>query len=146
LGKFTGAAMTEALTIYSLIKKEDTLAVINGYIATFLISKIGTVMAATLTHYDISGEIGSRKLRFTRDTKFKDDFELIKRLKTAYHMNFIQWIGMLFTIIFNRLMRFTYIVIYFYFTPLLVIAIPQLFCGTNNDGNKTVIGMLLNNY
>jgi len=52
-GKFAGAFMTEALTVYTLARKDTVLGVINGYIATFLIGKIGTVMAATVSSFDI---------------------------------------------------------------------------------------------
>lgn len=53
VGKFAGATMTEALTIYTLTRKDTILGVINGYIATFLIGKIGNVMAATVSSFNI---------------------------------------------------------------------------------------------
>jgi hypothetical protein len=78
LGKFAGAGMTEALTIYTLIRKTTILSVINGYIATFLIGKIGNVMAATLTHFDVDGLMSSTEIKYTRFTKFWDDVNMVK--------------------------------------------------------------------
>jgi len=56
-GKFLGAFMTEALTVYTLIRKRTTFDVINSYIATFLIGKIGNVMAATIRNFNINEEM-----------------------------------------------------------------------------------------
>ena len=65
--------MTETLTIYTLIRKKTILDVINGYIATFLIGKIGNVMASTLYSFDVEGEMSSKKIYFEKHTYFMDD-------------------------------------------------------------------------
>lgn len=73
--------MTEALTIYSLTRKETILGVINGYLATFLIGKIGTVMAATIQSFDIQKEMSENKIMYEKHTYFMDDYEQIKQWK-----------------------------------------------------------------
>ena len=122
-GKFTGAMMTEALTVYSLTKKTTILDVINGYIATYVIGRIGTIMAATLSSFNINGEMSSRKIMYEKHTNFMDDYRQIKRLNKEEQMNPIQWAGMVMLIVINRLARLSYIVLYFYFIPFFVVVL-----------------------
>jgi hypothetical protein len=123
LGKFAGAAMTEALTIYSLTRKDTILGVINGYMATFLIGKIGTVMAATVSSFNITAEMAENKIMYQKQTYFWNDIDQIMKWRQAATMNIIQWIGMLAVVILNRAMRIFYIVFYFYFTPIFVVVL-----------------------
>jgi len=126
IGKFLGAGMTEALTVYTLLRKDTILDVINSYIATFLIAKIGTVMASTILSFDVEDEMTAKKIMYDKHTYFADDIEEIKKYYTDKKMNLLQWVGMLFIIIINRAMRIFYNVVYFYFTPIFVVVLVQL--------------------
>jgi hypothetical protein len=126
LGKFSGAAMTEALTIYTLIRKTTILSVINGYIATYLIGKIGNVMAATLTHFDVDGIMSSKEIKYTRYTKFWDDVNVVKKYDKSGELNFIQWAGLIVILLLNRLTTIFYNVCYFYFIPMLVVVLSYM--------------------
>ena len=64
LGKLLGNVMTQALTVYSLIKKTTIVDVINGWIASFLIGQISTFMALALVKFDVNGEMASKKIMF----------------------------------------------------------------------------------
>ena len=126
LGKFAGAAMTETLTIYTLIRKKTILDVINGYIATFLIGKIGNVMASTLYSFDVDGEMSSKRIYFEKNTYFMDDLHKINYWRNSEQMNFIQWVGMVAVVIVNRAARLSYNIFYFYFIPFFVVVLVQI--------------------
>lgn len=70
LGKFAGAFMMEGLTVYVLIRKKTVVTIINAYIANFLIGRIGSVMANTLSNFDISKEMGENTIMFDKHTIF----------------------------------------------------------------------------
>ena len=123
--KLVGAFATEVATVYFMMRDKTVNGVIGSFVAFSIVSKIDNIMALTLTNVDIGGEIGAKPIKFNSRSKIYDDFKLLKKWFHDKDMNIIQWVFMLMYMMFSRTLRFLYVTIYFYFTPIAVVAFVE---------------------
>ena len=90
-----------------------------------IIAKIEGIMALTLTQVDIGGEYGSNPIMYRRKQNIFGDIYLVKKWIKHYHMNIFQWIIRLLFLLLNRLLRFAYVVLYYYFLPFIILVLVE---------------------
>ena len=123
--KFSGAFITELATIYFMVRNKSVNSVIGSFVAFSLVSKIDNIMAKTLTGVDIGGEMGAKPIKFNANSKVSDDIEIVKMWFKDRDMNIVQWAFMLMCMIISRALKFMYICVYFYFTPVVVMLLVE---------------------
>lgn len=124
--KFIGALSTEYFTISSLLISRDIMACIKGLVIGAIIATLDDKMAATLTSVSIDDEMKEEPLKYKKECKWIDDKNLIAKWGHEKSWNPLQWIGMMTGLLLHRILMFTYISVYFYFTPLLMFAMSVI--------------------
>lgn len=120
-----GALAAEYGNIFNILRDQTYGQVIGGYVTMSIIAKIEGIMALTLTQVNISGEYGDNPIMYRRKQNIFGDIYLIKKWAKHYHMNVFTWIFMIIFLLFNRLLRFAYVVLYYYFLPFIVLIIVE---------------------
>lgn len=119
--KMFGALASEYGNIFNILRDQTYGQVIGGYVTMSIIAKIETIMALTLTQCDIGGDYSNNPIMYRRKQNIFGDIYLVKKWIKHYQMNPLQWIVMLTFLLFNRILRFVYVVLYFYFLPFIIL-------------------------
>jgi len=92
-----------------------------------IITKIDDIMAMTITTIDIGGEYSADPIMYTRRQNIMGDIELIKVWWKHNFMNAFQWFVSITFLIINRVNRFVYVVVYYYFLPFAILVGIELY-------------------
>jgi len=123
--KAIGAILTQCFSIYAMMTYKTANRAMGGFVSHALISKIDDIMAKTLTNIDIGGEMSKVPILYKANTKVFDDRKLVTKWLKWYKdgkmtaLTLAHWLLMLFI---NRVCKFFYVTVYFYFTPLTILA------------------------
>jgi hypothetical protein len=122
LAKAFGSIMAEFGSAYLIVRAPTVAVCLVSFLGMSLIATIDDIMAKTITGADISGEISGTPIMYEKGKKsIYGDFEEIKEWLSDPSYSAVRFVLGFIMIVFNRIMTLTYIVVYFYFCPFLVI-------------------------
>jgi hypothetical protein len=126
--KFAGALSCQLFSMYFMMTFTTTYKVIVSYVSFTIIARIDNIMAGTLAHLGIGANMLAHPVMTEfANTTASDDFALVSKWKQEGKMNWMKWTGMTMIMVFHRVVRFIYSVCYFYFTPVLVVTIVEMY-------------------
>jgi hypothetical protein len=125
LCKFGGALLAEVGTAYFMLTYTSIAQVIGGYVKFSIVAKIDNIMSKTLTNVNMKGMMKEKPIMMKKKVKIYEDWKLIKKWKRQGEMNILQWAAMLTMLVFNRVFKFLYVTVYFYFVPFIVLFIVE---------------------
>ena len=124
--KFSGALLAEVGTAYFMLTYTSVAQIIGGYVKFSIVAKMDNIMAKTLTNINIGAEMSAEPIMMRKKVKVYEDYKLIKKWKKQGKMNVFQWAGMLTMLVINRVLKFLYVTVYFYFVPILVLIMLEI--------------------
>lgn len=118
--KLSGCLLAEIVNIYLIIRYDTISKCLFGYFALCFVAKTDSLMAMTLPNVDMP-----EPLEYHKYQGWRDDIAKIK----SWDWNKETWfanLGLTFLVVINRILRFTYVSVYFYFVPFLAIILADL--------------------
>ena len=118
--KLSGCVLAESAVIFLIIRYDTIGKCLFGYLALCIVAKTDNLMAMTLPNTDMPDA-----LFYKKNLGINDDIVELK----SWQWNKDTWfknLGLTFLLVLNRIMRFTYVTVYFYFLPFLAVILADL--------------------
>ena len=80
------------------------------------------IISLTVNKVEMVQEMNSKPLMYNAALEFTSDRDLIN-LWIQHDLYYFEWFYMIFGLLFHRILRNLYVVVYFYFLPFLVIVL-----------------------
>ena len=112
--------MAESANIYLIIRQDTISGCLFGYLALLWVAKADNLMAMTLPNTEMEEEITYKK-----NLGVLDDLAEIKSWNWTKE-TFVKYVALTLLVVFNRLLRFFYVTVYFYFLPFLAIVAADI--------------------
>lgn len=120
--KAFGSIMAEFGSSYLIVKSQNVATCLVAFLGMSLVANIDDIMAKTVTGADISGEMGEKPITHQKGKKsIYGDIDEVKEWLSNPDYPAVRFVLGFIMIVINRVMTLTYIVVYFYFCPFLVI-------------------------
>lgn len=120
----TGAIIAEAVDVYAIVHDPDAAHVFKKFIGYTIVTKIGSIMALTLTNVNVAGDMSMKPLMWgSSNQKVTKDIDEIKEWRKENKMNVLEWAGMLTALFFCMIARFIYQTVYYYFLSYFIVVI-----------------------
>jgi len=124
LCQLCGALLIELGSIYLMLTYTSIKTVIGGYVKLTVLGDAPKLMALTLEGVDMSLD---QTFKMRKNVKFYDDWKLIQQWWNDEKMFVLKKIAMSAMLLFNRGLKFLYVTVYFYFTPILVFYLAEFY-------------------
>lgn len=122
LSKFFGSLMAEFGSSYLIVRSVNVATCLVSFLGMSLVATIDDIMAKTISGVNIGDEISSNPIKYPRGKKsVYGDIEEVKEWLSDPNYPAFRFILGFLMLVLNRIMTLTYIVVYFYFCPFLVI-------------------------
>lgn len=120
--KAFGSIMAEFGSSYLIVRSVNVATCLVSFLGMSLVATIDDIMAKTVSGVNIGDEISSNPIKHPRGKKsIYGDIEEVKEWLSNPDYPAVRFILGFIMIVLNRIMTLTYIVVYFYFCPFLVI-------------------------
>ena len=128
LMKLFGSISAELGNIYYILGYSTITQVVTGYVRMSIVTKMDDIMALTITEIDMISLYKEEPISYTRRQNILTDWDLVMCWYNYDHYtNFWQWSSSLIFLIFNRIIHFIYVVMYYYFLPFFIIVGVELY-------------------
>lgn len=118
--KLFGSILAETVNIYLIIRQDNISGCLFGYLALMIVAKCDSLMAMTLPNTDMPDA-----LKYKKNLQIRDD--IIELKSWVWNKDtFFKNLGLTILLISNRVLRFTYVSVYFYFMPFFAIIVADL--------------------
>ena len=118
--KLSGCLIAESVNIYLTIRSDTINGCLINYLALQTVAKADMLMAMTLPSTEMK-----EKLSYQTSLGINDDFVEARSWEWTKE-TFFQNLGLILLVIINRVLRFVYVTVYFYFMPFFAIVAADL--------------------
>jgi hypothetical protein len=120
--KLFGSIMAEFGSSYLIVRSTNVATCLVSFLGMSLVATIDDIMAKTVSGANIESEIADTPIKYPKGKKsIYGDIEEVKEWLSDPNYPAVRFVLGFFMLVLNRLMILTYIVVYFYFCPFLVI-------------------------
>ena len=119
---------TEILCILVLLETDGVSNVVQNYIGLGILAEIDAMFAESLKAVDVEGELSEADFWYEK----KPDLEILMKTLESYKQDKIHWVVLgsrLCGLGIYKMIKFIYVIIYYYFTPFATIVIIVMNAG-----------------
>lgn len=123
--KTCGAIACELGNFILMRYARSNLEIIESYVAMAIVGNAEFIISLTVNKVEMVKEMNSKPVMYDVSQEFSTDKELIE-LWIRHDLYNFEWFYMIFGLLFHRILRYLYVVVYFYFLPFLVIMLVEI--------------------
>ena len=101
------------------------LEIIESYVAMAIVGNAEFIITLTVNKVEMIQEMNSKPLMYDVKQEFSNDKDLVN-LWISKNLYAYEWFYMIFGLVFHRVCRYLFVVVYFYFLPIMVIYLVQI--------------------